>query len=145
MDTGVPSIDNGLTVPEAAQQLGVSEKTIRRRLKSGDLKGIPIPTAKGFEWRVTLTGAPQAVTDVSLALIEPKPSEDGQEDRQLDHELMLKAVSIFDGLHREKLSIIEELHRENMALAGRVGFLEAQLDERDQAPWWRKLLGYVPG
>jgi excisionase family DNA binding protein len=41
-----------LTAQEAAQRLGVSEVTIRRRIKRGELEAEKEPTAQGYEWRV---------------------------------------------------------------------------------------------
>jgi hypothetical protein len=41
-----------VTVPEAARMLGVSEHTIRRRLRSGDLQGRQVASVGGFTWMV---------------------------------------------------------------------------------------------
>ncbi len=41
-----------LPIAEAAQRLGVSDVTIRRRIKRGDLRAEKEPTAQGYEWRV---------------------------------------------------------------------------------------------
>lgn len=51
-----------VSIKEAAERLGVSADTIRRRLKSGDLSGEREKTPQGFVWRVELpqdgTGEP---------------------------------------------------------------------------------------
>ena len=47
----------GLTVQQAATAVGVSERTIRRRIKEGSLAAEKVPTAQGYEWRVQLDGA----------------------------------------------------------------------------------------
>jgi hypothetical protein len=41
-----------VTVPEAARMLGVSEHTVRRRLRSGDLQGHQVASVGGFTWIV---------------------------------------------------------------------------------------------
>ena len=41
-----------LPIAEAANRLGVSDVTIRRRIKRGDLQAEKEPTAQGYEWRV---------------------------------------------------------------------------------------------
>jgi excisionase family DNA binding protein len=41
-----------VTVPEAARILGVSEHTVRRRLRNGDLEGHQVSSVGGFTWIV---------------------------------------------------------------------------------------------
>ena len=55
-----------LTIADAAERLGVSPVTVRRRLKKGELSGEQEPTPQGYEWRVLLPFT-----------IEPPPSTDG--------------------------------------------------------------------
>ena len=43
-----------LTIADAAERLGVSPITVRRRLKKGELQGEQEPTPQGYEWRVLL-------------------------------------------------------------------------------------------
>ncbi len=43
-----------VSIPEAATRLGVSEDTIRRRLRKGELDGHQEKTAQGFRWKVDL-------------------------------------------------------------------------------------------
>jgi Helix-turn-helix domain len=58
-----------VTIPEAAKLLRVSERTVRRRLGSGELKGRQVSSVGGFAWMVDL---PDTVT------------QDGQEPGQVD-------------------------------------------------------------
>ena len=37
-----------LTIPEAAQRLRLSEQTVRRRIKSGELPGVQVSTPPGL-------------------------------------------------------------------------------------------------
>jgi len=46
-----------LTIPQAAAQLGISEKTVRRRVADGDLQGRQQLSPGGFRWIIEL--APQ--------------------------------------------------------------------------------------
>lgn len=43
-----------VSINEAAQRLGVSTETIRRRLHKGSLKGEQVTTPQGFVWTVDL-------------------------------------------------------------------------------------------
>src|SRR5919201_5305686 len=45
-----------VTLAEAARRLGVTEKTIRRRIKRGELAAIRVMRQQGHEWRVKLSG-----------------------------------------------------------------------------------------
>jgi excisionase family DNA binding protein len=47
-----------VTIREAAKRLGVSQDTVRRRLKAGELQGVQDPIPGGFTWLVEL--APDA-------------------------------------------------------------------------------------
>ena len=47
-----------LTVPEAAQRLGVSTDTVKRRLKKGELQGHQEPRPQGYTWLVDLPDEP---------------------------------------------------------------------------------------
>ena len=52
------------TIPEAARRLGVSEHTVRRRVRSGELPGKQVATPQGFTW----------VVDIPEDLPEPEAS-----------------------------------------------------------------------
>jgi len=43
------------TIAEAAQRLGVSEHTVRRRVRNGDLPGSQVATPQGYTWLVEIT------------------------------------------------------------------------------------------
>ena len=57
VDGATSQVDGTLSVQEAAAHLGVSEKTIRRRIKSGALPAFQLPTSQGYEWRVQVDEA----------------------------------------------------------------------------------------
>ncbi len=44
-----------VSIQEAAERLGVSADTVRRRLKRGELKGERVKTPQGFVWRIEVT------------------------------------------------------------------------------------------
>src|SRR5215218_684924 len=57
-----------VSIKEAAERLGVSQDTMRRRLKSGELAGEREKTPQGFVWRVEL---PQEPGSGDAAAAEP--------------------------------------------------------------------------
>ena len=44
--------DGSISVPEAADLLGVSERTIRRRIKDGAIRATSVDTPQGHTWRI---------------------------------------------------------------------------------------------
>src|ERR687889_709231 len=50
---GSPSMR--VSIPEASRLLRVSENTVRRRLKSGELKGHHVASVGGFTWMIELS------------------------------------------------------------------------------------------
>jgi excisionase family DNA binding protein len=58
----------GLTIAEAASQLGCSVDTIRRRIRRGELVAQQVPTQRGPAWRVTLGTLPGTLPTVGSTL-----------------------------------------------------------------------------
>lgn len=72
-----------VTIPEAARLLRLSEYTVRRRLRTGELKGNQVPTAGGFTWLVEViedspTSDPDR-TDALIARLEAQIEAQGEE------------------------------------------------------------------
>lgn len=94
-----------VTIREAAQRLGVSEDTVRRRLRRGELTGVQQPTAQGFTWLVELPevapagpSAPEGAAGVAEAVA-------AAEVRRLE-ELVAILREELDARRRE----VQELH-----------------------------------
>ncbi len=149
-------MDSGLTVAEAADRCGCSEKTIRRRIKNGQLCGVAVPTAKGFEWRVYLDTTQPPTLDATEEEDGQEDVQDTREDVQVDHAALVRAFEVIREREQEKTQLIERLQHQNLELAGRCGYLQARLEaaerqilalsppmepERPKAPWWKRLLG----
>jgi predicted ArsR family transcriptional regulator len=65
-----------VTIPEAAKLLKISERTVRRRLQSGELKGSHVSSVGGFAWMVDLP------SHLSQARQQPR-QKDRQESQHL--------------------------------------------------------------
>jgi len=104
-----------VTIGEAAHHLGISEHTIRRRVRSGELPGIQVATPQGFKWRVEV---PEAEVQ------EQAPIVDGKE-------LALAAME----------ARIQSLERQLEAREREVGQLHHLLAQQALQPasrsWWR--------
>jgi predicted RNase H-like nuclease (RuvC/YqgF family) len=130
------------TVQETAKILRTTERTVRRRLERGDLKGTRDPTTG--RWRV-------AAISVTAAMPERPPKES---QRPLEASQSLASL-------REYQEKVEALQRELGRLEGRLELtsitettlrdqLERERERADRAEeelkesrrsWWRKLFG----
>jgi hypothetical protein len=73
-----------VSIKEAAERLGVSQDTIRRRLKSGGLAGEREKTPQGFVWRVELPQEPSSRAAAAEPTVTASaPLGDGVEVAQL--------------------------------------------------------------
>ncbi len=156
-----------VSVRQAARQLGVSERTVRRRIQDELLPALKHETEHGYEWRVPVAaitaqgnGAPPLHADplggmpVQVGSTPPPPAAE-----------LLRVLDLVERLHVEQKQEIEQLRRDNQQLAGQVGFLQAKLQDAEEQirllsapteepepapkerelpqrqPWWRRFLG----
>jgi len=112
-----------VTIGEAAHHLRVSEHTIRRRVRSGELPGIQVATPQGFKWRVEV---PEAEVQ------EQAPIIDGKELALAAMEARITSLEVQLLSKDEQLGVaanqIGELHR---LLA------QTALNAADRRPWWK--------
>lgn len=164
----VDTAEQGLTIREAAQACGLSEKTIRRRIKSGTLPAFQITTQYGVEWRVTSLDASVEGTPTQPRRIQGRRVYTGRiervEGRQSRAPMdMARVDTPNDTALQQALELVENarrdaerLQQQNVGLAGRCGYLQARLEaaekqvlaltalsepDRPQAPWWKRALG----
>src|SRR5919202_5304631 len=151
-DSSAVEHDGSLSLQEAAERLGISERTMLRRVKKGVVKAYKAETPRGPVWRVILDGN-GAVPD-SGAVHHDSSAVPAMADALQD------ALDLAAQLQRENAAIVSR----NEQLAGQVGFLQAKLQDaerqiallsapRDDAPsavepasaqpkrppWWRRL------
>jgi hypothetical protein len=145
-----------LTIPVAALRLNISVDAVRRRLKSGQLRGRRVRGQRGQRWEVLLGGP---VEPDGAADGDPRPLRGGRArrvgvDDDRWQELMRELLAENGELGRQ----IGRLNDERAELYGRCGYLQGQLAAaREQIraleapraaaagevtarrPWWRFL------
>jgi excisionase family DNA binding protein len=133
--------NEGLTISQAAKAIGVSPKTIRRRIKKGEIASKLVPGKFGEEYRITELPPPniqEQTLDTTLTL-DTTPTMDTTPT--LDTTLALPII-------RELQRTTRELHETNLQLAGQLGIAQerirtlenqVKLLEAGKRPWWRRL------
>ena len=117
-----------VTIQEAAQHLGVSQDTVRRRIRKEELQARQTPTPQGFRWMVELEEDAQAAPtlphrpDIGGAQVE-----DGQDLRELVDALRSQLQSQGEELVARRREV-QELH---------VLLQQKALPEAVGRPWWR--------
>jgi hypothetical protein len=148
-DEQIPTTGGGVTIHQAALRLGMSESTIRRRIKDGSLKASRIPTSQGFEWRVLLDGQVPSVGDAQVLTTDENVLTAGEEvpigGEQVattDDRLATIADDAASTVMEQLRPLLEQLNaerergevlqRQNVELAGRCGYLQARLEAAEK-------------
>ena len=113
-----------LSIPEAVHTLGLSQDTIRKRLRSGDLQGQKVKGAGGFRWEVFVADDPT----VKGVTQDGNHANDAQDGNHGNHANGNALVEILREELTEKNRQISELHR---LLA------QTALNAAPARPWWR--------
>ena len=122
----------GLTVLEASEKLGVSTRTVRRLIKARKINARLIPGKFGSEYRIFLPG------DTKLA------------EKSVNRNVNINKSAI--QTYTLDSDIIRELHEKNVTLAGQLGVaserirnLENQIRllTYDRKRWWNRLFRFI--
>ncbi len=145
--TGTAEQVDGLSVQEAASHFGVSEKTIRRRIHSGELAAYKLPVSQGYEWRILLDGqvdtdaaqvdAPSSVqlngkaahVDDHAEQLDTPPDQPAEGRGYIDPALINIVLQPLREELEEARREQRRLHDENIELAGRLGYFQAELNK----------------
>ena len=114
-----PVAETGLSLAAAASRLGISERTLRDRIKAGKVRAIKVIGANGVAAYRVFLDAPPLVSGVEFPLVEESPRL---------AEGFLPSVSGNPPLVDlgPLIALLEKVQRENLELAGRVGFYQAE-------------------
>jgi hypothetical protein len=140
-----------LTIPVAALRLNTSVDAVRRRLKSGELRGRRV---RGRRWEVLLGGTSEPARSGAA---EARPARAGRPGRGgVDDERWLQLMRDLLAENGELGRRVSRLNDERAELYGRCGYLQAQLaaaqeqiralqapraaaaaEETSRRGWWR--------
>ena len=100
-DTIGQTQEDTLSLAQAAQRFGVSDKTIRRWIKAGKLEATQVPGPYGLEYRIPI----QAV-QTAQRVMDVVPVERGMDPRTLG---MVIAQAVREGVAQETQALTAEL------------------------------------
>jgi hypothetical protein len=112
-----------VSIPEASRLLRVSENTVRRRLKNGELKGHHVASVGGFAWMIELPDD----------LVQDAPESGEMAEMRASMARMEAHITLLEGQLQAKDKQIEQLH---VLLQQAQAALPAAGDNRS---WWHKL------
>jgi hypothetical protein len=112
-----------VSIPEASRLLRISENTVRRRLKNGELKGHHVASVGGFAWMIELPDD----------LVEDPPESGEMTEMRASMARMEAHITSLEGQLQAKDKQIEQLH---VLLQQAQAALPAAGDTRS---WWDKL------
>lgn len=126
-----------LTITEAAQRLGVSVTTLRRRLKEGKVSGAhKAPGPDGEEWRIPVASIPEPSDNRTTTNVEDDLR------RQLDNEKRARelAEALLDSERRgrEELSRTVDVLREAIETLHRALPPVSATTDVKSARWWKR-------
>ncbi len=158
--TAAPAdLDPGtLGLDEAARVLGLSERTIRRMIKTGEIDAYKLKTPRGEVWRVRLgNSAPTGTQPGKNPGTEGGTPAGNAATTAADPGTPAPPGTV------ELVQLVDRLTRDNQQLAGQVGYLQARVQDQERQiallmapkddapvetpaepehrrPWWRRLL-----
>ena len=141
----------GLTIAEAAEALGLSERTIRRQIKSGKIKAELVLGRYGAEYRISGPGE----TAVARPRVDKAPASTLDKaptfalDKTLDKTPASALDKAIDKTLDKALDMVKSLQQEKAELYAQVAYWQAQFQHLEEQvkllteakrPWWRRWL-----
>jgi hypothetical protein len=122
MDDQLKRQEMRVSIAEAAERLRLSEQTVRRRVRSGELPGVQLNTPQGFIWMVELPD--------DLSTDNPDSGEIKALRELIDTlKAQIETLSAeLEGRRREAQEFLFLLQQAQSALPA----------PRDNYPWWRR-------
>ena len=126
--------DTGLSLTDAAAQLGISERTVLRRIKDGTVDGRKVGEGRGGVWRIYLSvsdSQPASVSDSPTnapgTLSDSPTDEPGNVSASVSDSQTHPAPEMI-----RMVELVDKLQAQNQQLAGQLGFTQAKLQEAER-------------
>ena len=122
----IPPTQEGISASEAAARLGISERTLRERIKTGKIRATKVVGVNGNAvYRVFLDDTPPSTEPTPPpAAGSPTMTETMPPPKEGTTPPSAEVLAL--------VALVERITRENLELAGRVGFLQAKLQDAEE-------------
>jgi MerR family transcriptional regulator, copper efflux regulator len=147
------------SISEAAEELKLSAKTIRRYIKSGKLTSVKVPTKFGDEYRITAIpeelrqeAAAQSQSQAGMDVVQAADTRSILDAQLLYQENIRLAAQL--GAATERIRQLEEQLKMQESQMGPARERIRQLEDKMlllaeprvplQQPWWKRLFGLKP-
>ena len=123
-----------VSLQEAALQLDVSERTVRRLIREGEVQAYKQKATRGFVWRVVLDSMPEGepTTTSQQDGILPGTSPAEAENPAAAAPELMKALEIIEHIRSESHEETEQLRRENKELTAAASHWQARYQETER-------------
>jgi excisionase family DNA binding protein len=105
--------DGGITIDQAAARLGVSERTIHRRIKEGKIQAHKVGTPRGDVWCVHLHGSAVIHDSTQQPVSMTGDTAAVKHDSRAAPEVLERALDLVERMHEDQRSEIDRLRQEN--------------------------------
>lgn len=130
------------SIKEAAQETGLSEKTIRNYIKAGKVQARLVSGLFGDEWE--LTELPDKLNQASTLKRSANKNARRVDELEAEVALLNRRLSAQEAQIADLRAERDKLYQDNMTLARMAGQLEAKaglLDNKPHKSWWQRLFG----
>jgi|GEM_PF-4649793 len=129
-----------VSVRDAAKQIGVSERTVRRRIQDGALSAWKQETEHGYEWRVPVSSLDAGLPGRPARQVASLPGTDDQGAGRAPTQPVAAMDTPTAPELLKALEMVDRLSRENQQLAGQLGFTQAKLQDAQEENQQLRLL-----
>jgi hypothetical protein len=121
-----------VSIPEAARRLGVTQDTVRRRIRKGELTAYQEPRPQGYVWSVDIP---------EEKLSSEEPSYPDFKEEKNDVQLLREMMELLREELKTKDRQLEAREREVQELHVLLQQAQAALPvpKEDHKSWWRRL------
>ncbi len=135
---------SGISLQEAALQLDVSERTVRRLIREGEVQAYKQKATRGFVWRVVLDSMPEGeptTTSQQDGILPGTSPAEGQQPGTSPAEAenpavaapeLMKALEIIEDIRTENRQELEQLRQENKELTAAASHWQARAQEQER-------------
>tara|TARA_Y100001960_G_scaffold46902_3_gene47358 strand:+ start:6692 stop:7093 length:402 start_codon:yes stop_codon:yes gene_type:complete len=126
-----------IKIKQAAEILGVSEKTIRRRISKGQIQATKGKTPQGFIYLIDVNDDINSTSHDSTKF-KNKANESNPPNNVLDMELLKKQFDLKDQQIESQKTQIESQMNQINELYKIIPKLESDINKiSDRSPWWK--------